>query len=44
MRKTINILTFINVLYFLESSPFIALIFIIFLVLFNKEVLKDDFR
>lgn len=41
MVKTINILTFINIIYFLESNPLISIIFVIFLIIFNREVLKD---
>jgi len=44
MTKIINILSFINVIFFLEDKPFISLIFIIFLIGFNREVLKDGFR
>ena len=44
MRKLINILSFINVIFFLEDKPFISLMFIIFMIGFNREVLKDDVR
>ena len=44
MKTTINILTFINIIYFLENQPLISIIFILFLIGFNREVLKDGIR
>lgn len=41
MKKTVNILTFINILYFLENQPIISLIFIIFLLVLNKGGFKN---
>lgn len=41
MKKIINFIIVLDIIFFLESDPDISILCFIGLVLFNKEVLKD---